>query len=456
MRILRGSQPQRRSWFKSASLPCDEDSIRLVYAHFIVQFRIQASHVDHNISNQPPELIGLKNVRPRRAATSPPPHSQSLESQLQDPHQPLQNDNLARDPTQWVDAVEHLDPVNVLGQPVDLRSYTSPASSTNLSTQTQSIPSFSRPTHYFPEFPHSPLPSVSGSLEFESSSSAVDHRQPHSPYFELQDMSALGYMMAPSQYGMHHYGSASSYTQNYPPSSQHGYMEHRSSTTAPYDSAYASSPALQQDQRRPDDQTVPPPYQSQPQALSRSSYQQQPPNAMRSGSTSLASNVPGYGYANSNGNNPNQQLGSNASSYAPPQLYPPSTYSVGDYQPLPTMYPPSSTTPAAYPPYGSSPAIPQPPIGDIPPLSPSPGAQSSTVMPRVLNSRPKPQCWEHGCNGRQFSTFSNLLRHQREKSGTASKSYCPRCGAEFTRTTARNGHMAHDKCKPRRPSESSH
>jgi hypothetical protein len=73
---------------------------------------------------------------------------------------------------------------------------------------------------------------------------------------------------------------------------------------------------------------------------------------------------------------------------------------------------------------------------------------------RVLNQRPKPQCWEHGCNGRQFSTFSNLLRHQREKSGTASKSYCPRCGAEFTRTTARNGHLAHDKCtKTRRDSE---
>lgn len=65
---------------------------------------------------------------------------------------------------------------------------------------------------------------------------------------------------------------------------------------------------------------------------------------------------------------------------------------------------------------------------------------------RVLNQRPKPQCWEHGCNGRQFSTFSNLLRHQREKSGSANKSYCPKCGAEFTRTTARNGHLAHDKC----------
>ncbi|ERS96031.1 uncharacterized protein SPSK_00837 [Sporothrix schenckii 1099-18] len=69
---------------------------------------------------------------------------------------------------------------------------------------------------------------------------------------------------------------------------------------------------------------------------------------------------------------------------------------------------------------------------------------------RVVQSRPKPQCWEHGCNGRQFSTFSNLLRHQREKSGQATKAVCPNCGAEFTRTTARNGHLQHDKCKQRR------
>ncbi len=60
---------------------------------------------------------------------------------------------------------------------------------------------------------------------------------------------------------------------------------------------------------------------------------------------------------------------------------------------------------------------------------------------KVIEPRNKPQCWEHGCNGRQFSTFSNLLRHQREKSGKANKSTCPRCGAEFTRTTAMNGHL---------------
>lgn len=85
-------------------------------------------------------------------------------------------------------------------------------------------------------------------------------------------------------------------------------------------------------------------------------------------------------------------------------------------------------------------------------VSPKMGSSESGDHVRVVHSRPKPQCWEHGCNGRQFSTFSNLLRHQREKSGVAQKSSCPNCGAEFTRTTARNGHMAHDKCKQRRNS----
>ena len=27
----------------------------------------------------------------------------------------------------------------------------------------------------------------------------------------------------------------------------------------------------------------------------------------------------------------------------------------------------------------------------------------------------KPQCWDHGCNGRQFSTFNDLYRHQQEE-----------------------------------------
>ena len=66
--------------------------------------------------------------------------------------------------------------------------------------------------------------------------------------------------------------------------------------------------------------------------------------------------------------------------------------------------------------------------------------------PVIIETPRKPQCFDHGCNGRTFSTFSNLLRHQREKAGSSYKSVCHRCGAEFTRKTARDGHIAHDKC----------
>ena len=99
------------------------------------------------------------------------------------------------------------------------------------------------------------------------------------------------------------------------------------------------------------------------------------------------------------------------------------------------------------------------PAANILPSMPSDGSQfTPSTNPfesasgdsfRILATRPKPQCWEHGCNGRQFSTFSNLLRHQREKSGNASKATCPHCGTEFTRTTARNGHLYGGKCKGR-------
>jgi hypothetical protein len=68
---------------------------------------------------------------------------------------------------------------------------------------------------------------------------------------------------------------------------------------------------------------------------------------------------------------------------------------------------------------------------------------------RIVDSPKESRCYDHGCNGRAFSTHSNFLRHQREKSGQASKSNCPRCGAQFTRKTAMNGHLRHEKCKRR-------
>lgn len=97
---------------------------------------------------------------------------------------------------------------------------------------------------------------------------------------------------------------------------------------------------------------------------------------------------------------------------------------------------------------GSRPLVQDPNLGMYPvPQVLPPGPPDASGQVRVVHSRPKPQCWDHGCNGRQFSTFSNLLRHQREKSGQTAKATCPYCGAEFTRTTARNGHVAEKKCK---------
>ncbi|KAB8220763.1 hypothetical protein BDV33DRAFT_190997 [Aspergillus novoparasiticus] len=77
----------------------------------------------------------------------------------------------------------------------------------------------------------------------------------------------------------------------------------------------------------------------------------------------------------------------------------------------------------------------------------APAGSDPEQQVRVISFRPKPQCWDHGCNGREFSTFSNLLRHQREKSGVVAKAECPSCGAVFTRTTARNIHVSQGKCK---------
>ncbi|OQD83474.1 hypothetical protein PENANT_c016G01466 [Penicillium antarcticum] len=125
-------------------------------------------------------------------------------------------------------------------------------------------------------------------------------------------------------------------------------------------------------------------------------------------------------------------------------------------QPLMTTPPYMMSQPAYY--FAEPTSIPSQPssINSQPPpmVSPEPmyspsnsAATSDTDQVRVVNSRPRPQCWDHGCNGREFSTFSNLLRHQREKSGVVAKAECPICGAVFTRTTARNIHVAQGKCK---------
>ncbi|CAJ2505195.1 Uu.00g125890.m01.CDS01 [Anthostomella pinea] len=58
----------------------------------------------------------------------------------------------------------------------------------------------------------------------------------------------------------------------------------------------------------------------------------------------------------------------------------------------------------------------------------------------------KPRCWDHGCNGKEFSSKSNFMRHVKERSGASTKCTCPLCGAIFTRNSARDTHLAKQSC----------
>lgn len=60
------------------------------------------------------------------------------------------------------------------------------------------------------------------------------------------------------------------------------------------------------------------------------------------------------------------------------------------------------------------------------------------------------RCWEHQCNGRSFTTRGNLVRHCVERSEARRTYACARCGAKFSRLTARNQHITKKRCG-RRP-----
>ena len=78
--------------------------------------------------------------------------------------------------------------------------------------------------------------------------------------------------------------------------------------------------------------------------------------------------------------------------------------------------------------------------------APSPAKDDSQEIEHDASNDADLCCWEHGCNGRKFTTRSNLGRHQREKSWARPACHCPRCGAIFSRTTARNTHVARGSC----------
>jgi hypothetical protein len=72
---------------------------------------------------------------------------------------------------------------------------------------------------------------------------------------------------------------------------------------------------------------------------------------------------------------------------------------------------------------------------------------SQSMQPVSILESEVPRCWEHDCNGREFSTWSNLARHRREKSKNHIRSRCPLCGMSFSRKVVLVNHVRRRTCK---------
>ena len=57
------------------------------------------------------------------------------------------------------------------------------------------------------------------------------------------------------------------------------------------------------------------------------------------------------------------------------------------------------------------------------------------------------RCYQHGCNGRQFSTLHNFRRHLKERNGLGKVHTCSVCGRKFSRSTARKTHQKQGRCQ---------
>lgn len=154
------------------------------------------SRTNQNLSVQPPEIFRLRNVRPRRAATLLEPRYDPLGSRHQGSQQLLEdpaNVELAKNlrissVLQLQNTGAHHQSVDFLEQFPNFRPYSPPLDSTVASTQVQFIPGHQLPQHFISEIPPSPLPSVSGSINFDLPSTVTNPQQSHSPYTERQDM----------------------------------------------------------------------------------------------------------------------------------------------------------------------------------------------------------------------------------------------------------------------------
>ncbi|KAL4971553.1 hypothetical protein BDW66DRAFT_163607 [Aspergillus desertorum] len=76
----------------------------------------------------------------------------------------------------------------------------------------------------------------------------------------------------------------------------------------------------------------------------------------------------------------------------------------------------------------------------------NPSRRRATFTGSIADPDPNIRCWDHGCEGRKFSSLGNYRRHLREKNGQAKVHPCPDCGRVFTRSTARNFHRQSGTC----------
>lgn len=133
--------------------------------------------------------------------------------------------------------------------------------------------------------------------------------------------------------------------------------------------------------------------------------------------------------------------------FNPPSICPPKPPS--SHHPPPLQTPPLTSTESSSP--RNNPNLSPPPLTSTSPSSPHNNpTPSPPPPPQPTHPPPHPptdlRCHDHNCNGRLFTTRSNLQRHRREKSHARLQCRCPRCGAVFSRTTARNTHVASGSC----------
>ena len=149
------------------------------------------NRADQNLSVQPPEIPLLRTVRPRRASTLPTSHYEPSHHHATDPHPPSTAwetsevlDHIPRSSTSNPRTVEED------AQPLDYPPYESPRTSRSeaaTSNEIQRARTYHLQSTPGLTFLPSPLPSASGSHDFELRLSA-DPEPSSESYLDLQEM----------------------------------------------------------------------------------------------------------------------------------------------------------------------------------------------------------------------------------------------------------------------------